>query len=69
MQNIFDNIQSLLEVSGESADTLKIDSTTNSISIVENQAKLDSDIAELLNEEIGGGETFGETLIMDKKGR
>ncbi|XP_033216666.1 UPF0518 protein CPIJ015043 isoform X2 [Belonocnema kinseyi] len=68
MQNIFDNIQSLLEVSGESGDTLKIDSATNSVSRVENQEKLDADIAELLNEEIGGGETFGETLIMDKKG-
>ena len=69
IQNIFENIQSLLEISGESVATLKIDSSTNNVLTVENQAKLDADIAELLNEEIGVMETFGESLILDKKGR
>ncbi|XP_051159475.1 FHIP family protein GK23746 isoform X2 [Leptopilina boulardi] len=53
MQNILDNIQSLLNVSGGSEENLLSDNES-SIKILsrENQEKLDADIAELLNEEI-----------------
>lgn len=53
MQNILDNIQSLLNISGGSEENLLSDNES-SIKILsrENQEKLDADIAELLNEEI-----------------
>ncbi|XP_043462935.1 FHIP family protein GK23746 isoform X2 [Leptopilina heterotoma] len=62
MQNILDNIQSLLEVSGDSEGNF-LESTK--IISRENQEKLDADIAELLSEEITGV-TIEENL--DKKG-
>ncbi|XP_015599998.1 UPF0518 protein AAEL005291 isoform X2 [Cephus cinctus] len=72
MQNILENIQSLLE-----DDDLNVTSSNDKEEIVtkvvaatltpEEQAKLDADIAELLSEDIGISEPVGETIISDKK--
>ena len=66
LQNIFDNIQSLLEASGESEETVKVESPE--VMSMEKKAMLDADIAELLSEDIGAAETFGGTLSINKKG-
>lgn len=61
VENILDNIESLLAAE----DVDENDGATLSL---EDQAKLDADIAELLSEEIGTTEQIEETLQLDKKG-
>ncbi|XP_015173934.1 PREDICTED: UPF0518 protein AAEL005291-like isoform X3 [Polistes dominula] len=69
--NILDNIQSLLENKELNKNTLNTDIpvTSDVVLSLEEQAKLDADIAELLNENIGSSESIVETfLTADKKG-
>ncbi|KAI4489772.1 hypothetical protein M0804_003954 [Polistes exclamans] len=69
--NILANIQSLLENKELTKNTLNTDIpvTSDVVLSLEEQAKLDADIAELLNENIGSSESIVETfLTADKKG-
>lgn len=69
--NILVNIQSLLENKELTKKTFNTDLpvTSDVVLSLEEQAKLDADIAELLNENIGSSESIVETLLTgDKKG-
>ncbi|XP_035740056.1 UPF0518 protein GI14169-like isoform X1 [Vespa mandarinia] len=69
--NILANIQNLLENKELTKKTFNTDLpvTSDVVLSLEEQAKLDADIAELLNENIGSSEPVVETLLTgDKKG-
>ncbi|KAL2748151.1 FHIP family protein AAEL005291-like isoform X1 [Vespula maculifrons] len=68
--NILANIHSLLENKELTKKTFNTDFpvTSDVVLSLEEQAKLDADIAELLNENIGSSESIVETLTGDKKG-
>ncbi|KAF7409801.1 hypothetical protein HZH68_004182 [Vespula germanica] len=69
--NILANIHSLLENKELTKKTFNTDFpvTSDVVLSLEEQAKLDADIAELLNENIGSSESIVETLLTgDKKG-
>ncbi|KAL2716099.1 FHIP family protein AAEL005291-like isoform X1 [Vespula squamosa] len=69
--NVLANIHSLLENKELTKKTFNTDFpvTSDVVLSLEEQAKLDADIAELLNENIGSSESIVETLLTgDKKG-
>ncbi|XP_012279879.1 UPF0518 protein AAEL005291 isoform X2 [Orussus abietinus] len=72
MQNVLDNIKSLLEEESsnpmDAPERTELDILSRSGLSAEEQTKLDADIAELLNEDIGMVEPASEAHLAEKKG-